>query len=59
MASLRLNQGTMLEVKGGKVSTDGPVVLLTDDKDQIVVAYHLKQGETLRRIEGGKYVVEF
>lgn len=65
MVSLRVGNGTAIEVKNGTVKLNGPVVILEDNnaKDtnaKVVVAYCLKQGETLRRIgEEAKYVVEF
>jgi hypothetical protein len=50
------------EVKNGYVGVSGPVVFLMDtdtERPQIVCAYHMIPGETVRRVAEGEWVVEF
>lgn len=69
---LTLGQGTPVEAEHGYVDTDGPCVRLmqiipsANPKDRVksqdnvlVVAYHLKPGETVRRTSEGDYDVQF
>ena len=62
MASLKLQLGTVVEVKKGMVDVNGPCVALSEidraGKTKLVKAYHLLPGEIVRRIEGDNYVVE-
>lgn len=62
MASLQLKTGTPVEVKKGLVEIEGPCVVLRElksDGEHMVLAYHLQPGEIVRRVEEGKYSVEY
>ncbi len=62
MASLKLQLGTVVEVKRGMVDVNGPCVALYEidrvGETKLVKAYHLQPGEVVRRTEGDNYVVE-
>lgn len=64
---LTIKQGTAVEVENGYVEMDGPTVTLMallykgtkDERRELVVAYHMLPGETVRRIKEGEYEVQY
>ena len=64
MASLTIKTGSPVEVKKGLVELEGPCVVLRElntktGAESMVFAYHLQPGETVRRVEGDEYIVEY
>lgn len=64
MVSLKIKNGTKVEVEKGYVDMSGPAVCLWEvvgpkrEKD-LVASYHLNPGENVRRTAEGEYLVEF
>ena len=59
IVSLKLKSGTEVEADGGHVKVFSSCAILYDEDDNIVIAYCLIPGEIVRRVEEGKYVVEY
>lgn len=60
---LKIGNGTPIEVKAGNVSVQDGCVLMTENKgkgngSELVIAYRLHPGESLRRIAEGVYDVQ-
>lgn len=63
MASLTVKQGSKHEVAKGMVELEGPCVVLREIgknlEERMVFAYHLNPGETVTRVKGDDYIVEY
>ena len=63
MASLKIKTGTPVKVNKGLVEINGPCVVLSEidknEEERMVLAYCLIPGETVKRVEGDDYIVEF
>jgi len=58
---LTIGAGTPIEVKSGSISVDNGCVVMMEkrkSKTELVIAYRLHPGETLRRIAEGVYDVQ-